>query len=46
MLASLRNHDGDSNENGKKAMGLDKQNNNLEVHHVFWHISLPWLHDY
>ena len=29
ILASLRNNDGDSNEKGKKAMGLDKQKNNF-----------------
>ena len=28
-MGSLRNNDGDSNENGKKATGLDKQNNNF-----------------
>ena len=28
-LERLRNDDGDSNENGKKAIGLDKQNNNF-----------------
>ena len=26
---SLRNDDGDGNENGKKAIGLDEQNNNF-----------------
>ena len=29
MLGSLSNDDGDGNENGKKAIGLDKQNNNF-----------------
>ena len=29
MLGSLSNDDGDVNENGKKAKGLDKQNNNF-----------------
>ena len=29
MLGSLRNDDVDGNENGKKAIGLDKQNNNF-----------------
>ena len=29
LLGSLSNDDGDGNENGKKAMGLDKQNNNF-----------------
>ena len=35
MIASLSNDDGDGNENGNKAMGLD-----------FLYISLPSLHDY
>ena len=29
MSGSLSNDDGDGNEKGKKAMGLDKQNNNF-----------------
>ena len=29
MIASLSNDDGDGNENGNKAMGLDWQNNNF-----------------
>ena len=29
MIGSLSNNDGDSNENGKKAIGLDWQNNNF-----------------
>ena len=29
MVVSLSNDDGDGNENGKKAIGLDKQNNNF-----------------
>ena len=29
ILGSLRNDDGDGNENGKKAIGLEKQNNNF-----------------
>ena len=36
----LSNDDGDGNENGKKATGLDRQNNN------FARISLLSLHDY
>ena len=28
-IGSLSNNDGDVNENGKKAMGLDYQNNNF-----------------
>ena len=29
MVKSLTNDDGDGNENGKKAIGLDRQNNNF-----------------
>ena len=29
LLGSLRNGDGDGNEDGKKAIGLDWQNNNF-----------------
>ena len=29
MVGSLSNDDGDGNENGKKAIGLDWQNNNF-----------------
>ena len=29
LLGSLRNDDGDGNENGKKEIGLDWQNNNF-----------------
>ena len=29
ILGSLSNDDGDVNENGKKAIGLDEQNNNF-----------------
>ena len=29
ILGSLSNDDGDRNENGKKTIGLDKQNNNF-----------------
>ena len=29
ILGSLSKHDGDSNHNGKRAIGLDKQNNNF-----------------
>ena len=29
MIASLSNDDGDGNENGNKAIGLDWQNNNF-----------------
>ena len=46
-LASLRNDDADGNENGKKAIGLDKQNNNFaRASRFFLYISLPSLPDY
>ena len=39
-LERLRNDDGDSNENGKKAIGLDKQNNNFaRASRFFVHFS-------
>ena len=31
----LSNDNGDGNENGKKAIGLDKQNKHLHVHRAF-----------
>ena len=31
ILGSLRNDDDDGNESGKKAIGLDKQNNNVQL---------------
>ena len=40
-LGSLSNDEGDVNEEGKKAIGLDWQN----VYHAFLYISLPSLHD-
>ena len=43
---SLSNDDGDGNENGKKAIGLDWQNNNFARASRFLSISLPSLHDY
>ena len=45
-VASLRNDDDDGNENGKKEIGLDKQNNNFaRASSFFLYISLPSLHD-
>ena len=36
ILESLGNDDGDANENGKKAIGLDSQNNDsVRASHVF-----------
>ena len=46
LLGSLHNDDGDGNEDGKKAKGLDWQNNNFTSASRFFYISLPWLHDY
>ena len=46
LKGSLGNDDGDGNENGKKAIGLDKQNNNFSHASRFLYISLPSLHDY
>ena len=48
ILGSLRNDDGDGvgNEIGKKAISLDRQNNNFARASRFLYISLsPW-HDY
>ena len=44
----LINDDGDVNENGKKAIGLDmtRKTTTLHVHHAFLYISFPSLHDY
>ena len=46
ILGSLCNEDGDGNENLKKAVGLWTRTTALHVHHTFWYISLPSLHDY
>ena len=47
LLGSLRNDDDDGNENGNKAIGLDKQNNNFaRASRPFLYIYLPSLHDY
>ena len=47
---AISNNDGDGNENGRKAICLDSQNNYFarasRVHHAFLYISLPSLHDY
>ena len=40
LLGSLRNDDGDGNENGKKAIGLDWQNKNFaRASRFFVHFS-------
>ena len=48
IQGNLRNDDGDGNENGKKATGLDmtSKTTTLHVHHAFLYISLPSLHNY
>ena len=46
LLGTLRNYDGDGNENVKKAIGLLSETTSLHVHHAFLYISLPLLHDY
>ena len=45
-IGSLNNYEGDGNEDGKKAIGLNKQNNNFARASRFLHISLPSLYDY
>ena len=41
VLGSLRNDDEDGNENGKKSIGLDKQNNNFaRASRFFVHFSV------
>ena len=45
IIGSLSNDDGDVNENGKKAIGLDRQNNIARVSR-FLYIFFPSLHDY
>ena len=45
-IGSLSNDDGDVNENGKKAIGLDWKTTTLLVHHALLYISLPSLQDY
>ena len=47
IIRSLRDKHGDGNENGKKAIGLDKRKTTtLHVHHAFLYISLLSLHDH
>ena len=45
-IGSLSNGNGDVNENGKNAIGLDWQNNNFARASRFLYFSLPSLHDY
>ena len=46
ILGSLRNDDGDGNENDKKAIGLISKTTTLQVHCAFCKFSFPSLHDY
>ena len=46
LIGTLRSHDGDGNENFKKAIGFFSKTTILHVHHAFLYISLPSLHDY
>ena len=46
IKGTLRSHDGDGNENFKKAIGLISKTTILHVHHAFLYISLPALHNY
>ena len=46
VIESLSNDDGDGNGNSKNAIGLISKTTTLHVHHAFWYISLPSLHDY
>ena len=46
LLGRLSNDDGDVNENDKKAIGLDWQNNNFARASRFSLFSLSSLHDY
>ena len=45
-MGSISNGDGDGNENGRKAIGLDWQNSNSACDHAFLYLSLPSLHGY
>ena len=46
ILESVRNDDGDDNENGKKAIDLFSKTTTLHVQHTFLYISLLSVHDY
>ena len=46
LIGTLRSHNGDGNENFKKAIGFISKTTILHVHHAFLFISLPSLHDY
>ena len=46
IIGTLRNYDGDGNENVKKTIGLISKTTTLHVHHAFLYISLSSLHNY
>ena len=46
IKGTLRSHDGDGNENFRKAIGLISKTRILHMHHAFLDISLPALRDY
>ena len=46
IIGTLRNYDGDGNENVKKTIGLISKTTTLHVHHAFLYISLSFLHKY
>ena len=46
IIGSLRNYDGDDNENRKKQQVYISKTTILHVHHAFLYVSLPSLHDY
>ena len=45
-LGTLRSNGADGNENVKKTKGLTSKTTTLHVHHAFWYISAPFLHDF
>ena len=46
VIGTLRSNDADDNENVKKTIGLISKTTPSHVHHTFWYISFPFLHDY
>ena len=46
IIGTLRSNDADGNENVKKTIGLISKTTTSHVHHTFFYISFPFLHDY
>ena len=46
IIGTLRNYDGDGNENVKKTIGLISKTTTLHEPHDFLYISLSFLHKY